>query len=66
MIEETQQHWEIAHPGTGEKLRCTSFDEAMQQWFEGFNVPVLITNGIQEDFKTSYERVRDYYAGIQS
>lgn len=54
--------WEIPHPGTLEKLKCATFAEAMGKWFEGFNIPVLVVDGVREDFKKSCERVRRYYA----
>lgn len=54
--------WEIAHPGTGERLTCPTFAEAMDKWFEGFNIPVLVVGGVREDFQESIDRVTRYYA----
>ena len=54
--------WEIPHPGTLEKLKCATFNEAMDKWFEGFNIPVLVVDGVREDFSKACERVKRYYA----
>ena len=59
----TNQWWEIVHPGTLEKIRCTTFDEAMNEWFEGFNIPILVVDGVPEDFSKSYNRVVQYFDG---
>jgi hypothetical protein len=53
--------WEIPHPGTGELVECQSFSEAMEKWFEGYNIPVLVVDGVREDFIKSVERVNRYY-----
>jgi hypothetical protein len=49
--------WVIFHPGTGEKQFCDSFEECMETWFEGFNIPIKFE---AEDFKTSHNRVKEY------
>lgn len=54
--------WEIPHPGTLEKVRCSTFAEAMEKWFEGFNIPALVVDGVREDFSKSCDRVRHYCA----
>jgi hypothetical protein len=54
--------WEIPHPGTGQKQRCSTFDECMEKWFEGYNHPVLVVDGKREDFATAIARVSKYYA----
>ena len=54
--------WEIPHPGTLEKLKCATFNEAMDKWFEGFNIPVLVVDGVREDFSKACDRVRRYHA----
>ena len=54
--------WEIQHPGTLEKVKCATFNEAMDKWFEGFNIPVLVVDGVREDFLKACDRVRRYYA----
>ena len=54
--------WEIPHPGTLEKVKCATFSDAMDKWFEGFNVPVLVVDGVREEFPKSCDRVRRYYA----
>jgi hypothetical protein len=54
--------WEIPHPGTGEAVRCVTFAEAMEKWFEGFNIPILVVDGTKEDFETSCARVHHYLA----
>lgn len=53
--------WEIPHPGTLEKIKCATFKEAMDKWFEGFNIPMLVVDGVCEDFHKSYSRVRNDY-----
>lgn len=53
--------WIISHPGDGEPITCASFEEAMEKWFEGFNIPVLVVDGNTESFKVSYQRVQDYF-----
>lgn len=54
--------WEIPHPGTLEKVKCATFTEAMDKWFEGFNIPLLVVDGVREDFSKACDRVRRYYA----
>lgn len=54
--------WEIPHPGTLEKVKCATFTEAMDKWFEGFNIPVLVVDGVREDFSKACDRVKRYYA----
>jgi len=54
--------WEIPHPGTQEKVKCATFNEAMEKWFEGFNIPVLVVDGVREDFSKAFDRVKRYYA----
>jgi hypothetical protein len=54
--------WEIPHPGTLEKIRCATFLEAMEKWFEGFNTPVLVVDGVREDLLKANARVGRYYA----
>jgi hypothetical protein len=53
--------WKIPHPGTMEWMDCDSFEHAMEDWFEGFNIPRLVVGGEMEDFSVSYARVRNYY-----
>lgn len=53
----------IRHPGRGIILECESFEQAMKDWFEGFNPPILVTNGEWEDAKASYRRVSMFFAG---
>jgi hypothetical protein len=52
--------WFIPHPGTLQHVECTSFENAMQKWFEGFNIPSLSVDGKKEDFKDSIARVDAY------
>ncbi len=54
--------WEIPHPGTLEKVKCATFNETMDKWFEGFNIPVLVVDGVREDFSKACDRVKRYYA----
>lgn len=55
--------WWIPHPGTLEWTRCDSFLDAMNRWFEGFNTPRRVVNGVMEDFHSAHERVSRYYTG---
>jgi hypothetical protein len=52
---------EIPHPGTLEKVTCATFQEAMDKWFEGFNIPVCVVDGVREDFRQACDRVSAYY-----
>lgn len=53
--------WEMPHPGTGEIITCATFEEAMQKYFEGWNVPRLrMQDGRGEDFEIAYKRVDEY------
>lgn len=58
---EQEVKWLIRHPGRDYRIECASFDEAMDRWFEGFNVPMKIVNGVPESFEDSYRRVKDYF-----
>ena len=57
--------WQIRHPGTGEPLIGETFEECMEKWFEGFNLPFQYTNGIREDFETANNRVNDYFKKLE-
>lgn len=52
----------VPHPGTGELITCETFEEAMKQWFEGWNVPRYVIDGKLEPFETSRKRVEEYFA----
>ena len=52
--------FEIPHPGTLAPIRCATLKEAMEKWFEGFNIPVLVVDGVREEFSNSCERARRY------
>lgn len=49
--------WTIPHPGTGQPVECATFEEAMDKYFEGYNIPFLIVDGKREEFQTAYDRV---------
>jgi len=53
--------WHIVTPNNDSVVKCDSFREAMDKYFEGYNVPLLFIDGIQEHFSLSYERVKLYY-----
>lgn len=59
--QEMKNGWLIAHPGTGEIIKCESFDVAMRDWFEGFNMPIRVEDGVPEDYSKSIQRVREHY-----
>jgi len=52
--------WLIQHPGDGRFIEPESFEDAMKNWFEGFNIPIKITDGCFETFTESYERVQKW------
>lgn len=55
-----KDHWVIPHPGTLSPMICTSFQSAMDQYYEGFNIPVQVVAGVREPFWKSCERVAVY------
>jgi hypothetical protein len=57
-----KHQWFIQHPGDLNKIvRCTSFEQAMDKWFEGYNLPFLEIDGRREPFAVSNARVNAYY-----
>ncbi len=52
--------WKIPHPGTLKPIIIDSFEEGMDKYFEGFNLPVKITGGVKEAHQESYRRVSDF------
>jgi len=57
--------WIIPHPGTLEVMEIKTFEEGMDHWFEGFNLPrkVLFPIGkidVYEPFFISCFRVEQY------
>lgn len=66
MVELVQAHqlalvvWVISHPGTGERIECSSFREAYEKWFEGFNPPRMARSGVTEPLEDSLKRVKEY------
>jgi len=54
------EKWTIRHPGGMGKIDCDSFGEAMK-WYEGFNVPTRIVDGVAEDVEESIKRVEEYH-----
>lgn len=55
------EQWFIPHPGTLKRTACASFTEAIDKLFEGFNIPVLVIDGVQEPFHVSVKRVENFY-----
>lgn len=56
--------WVIPHPGSLEPVECASFEEAMERWFEGFNIPRRrLPDGTLESFDVGYARVGRYLRG---
>lgn len=53
--------WLIRHPGTGEKIECETFEQAMDELFEGFNIPFKFINNKREPFNVANKRVKDYF-----
>ena len=54
--------WEIRHPGDTQRIMtCKTFEDAMDAWFEGFNLPYKVTNGKRESFDSARSRVDMYY-----
>jgi DNA-binding phage protein len=58
--------WWIPHPGTLQWQKCESFEQAMDKWFEGFNLPRLVENGHMEDIEAANARVRRFYDGSRN
>jgi len=52
--------WIIPHPGTLEAIDVESFEVAMSKWYEGFNVPRMVLDGVVEDFSVSHARLMAY------
>lgn len=53
--------WNISHPGGGSEISETcSFVEIEYKYFEGFNIPIKLINGVPEPFDVAYQRVRRY------
>jgi len=36
----------------------------MINWFEGFNTPVLVVDGVREDLSKAHDRVKRHYASL--
>lgn len=53
------EKWFILDPGTLKLVEKPSFEEAMEL-YEGFNKPILMTNGLAEHWNASLERVAEY------
>lgn len=53
--------WLIRRPGESYHVTCSSFEEAMDKWFEGFNIPTKVVNGVPESFEDSHKRVEGYF-----
>ncbi len=53
--------WMIRHPGNGSELYCETFEECMDKWFEGFNVPFKEVNGVREKIEDAMGRVSQYF-----
>jgi len=52
--------WKIRHPGNNNMvMTCKSFKEAMDKWFEGFNIPYKVVDGVKESHEESYVRVQE-------
>jgi len=60
MSDQLTDGWWIPHPGHLKWLEVTSFEEAMATYFEGYNVPRLVTGGKMEDFALAHTRVKEY------
>lgn len=54
--------WVISHPGLSYLKECSSFEECMEKWFEGFNIPYKIENNVQEPFELAHKRVAEWIA----
>jgi hypothetical protein len=57
-----KHQWCIQHPGDLNKIvPCDSFEQAMDKYFEGYNLPFLEIDGRREAFAVSNARVNAYY-----
>ena len=54
--------WWILHPGTAVWTQCESFEQAMDKWFEGFNLPRLVKDGKMESIADATLRVKIHLA----
>ena len=61
--EPTQDGWWVPHPGTLAWIRTATFEEALDKWFEGFNLPRLVTGGQMEPLAKANERVCLHFSG---
>ena len=61
MVKPEQTVWVIPCPASLAPVQCASFEEAMTKWFEGYNIPVLVTDGVAEPFEESCRRVTEYF-----
>jgi hypothetical protein len=52
--------WIIRHPGDNHIIECDAFEECMEKWFEGHNLPYLVINGKAENSNIAYQRVKNY------
>jgi hypothetical protein len=50
----------ISHSESGKPMVCDTFDEAMDEWFEGSNIPYKVVGGKLENFDIAYQRVKDW------
>lgn len=59
---EDEISWAIKHPSMdGNTMFCDTFEQCMDEWFEGFNLPYKIVNGERESFEESNKRVKEYF-----
>ncbi len=54
--------WRIQHPGTMQWVDCDSFEDGMARWFEGFNPPHKMLDGVDEGCDAAHARVKAHYA----
>lgn len=53
--------WIIPHPSVPAKpIECSTFEECMEKWFEGHNLPKKCIDGKVEVSTRSYNRVQRY------
>lgn len=52
--------WYVRDPDTAELLRAESFEECMER-YGGFNVPFQITGGKIEPYRSSADRVVEFF-----
>lgn len=52
--------WVIRHPSQNHDIECASFEECMDKYFEGYNLPYQILHGVRDTYNVAYARVTEW------